>query len=186
MSELEVTASACVLANIVLVARRSLWNFPFGIAGVGLFALLFWEQRLYATAALQALFLAANIYGWWSWSIARGAAGEVEPRGLDPGARIAVASASALAAVLLGIVLARGTDAASPFLDASNLSASLAAQLLLAARYTDNWPAWVGVNALSVWLYAGQGLWATAGLYLVLLAVAVVGWIAWARAEWPA
>ena len=38
---LELLAAALLLANVWLVARRSLWNYAFGIAAVALYAFIF-------------------------------------------------------------------------------------------------------------------------------------------------
>ena len=65
MSPLELTAAALGLVNIVLLARRTVLNYPFGIAMVLLYALLFAQTRLYSAALLQLFFLASQLYGWW-------------------------------------------------------------------------------------------------------------------------
>ena len=67
MSPLELTAAALGLINIVLIARRTVLNYPFGIVMVLLYAVLFWQTRLYSAALLQLFFLAAQIYGWTYW-----------------------------------------------------------------------------------------------------------------------
>jgi nicotinamide mononucleotide transporter len=48
-------------------------------------------------------------------------------------------------------------------------------------RYLENWWWWIAVDVLSVGLYAAKGLWLTAGLYTVFLALAVIGLLQWQR-----
>ena len=53
MTIIEWVAAALGLINVVLVARRSLWNYPFGIAMVALYFFVFFEAKLYSDALLQ-------------------------------------------------------------------------------------------------------------------------------------
>lgn len=177
--ELEALAAGLLLANVWLVARRSLWNFAFGIAAVSLYAAVFLEARLYAAFGLQFLFLALNIYGLANWRRARDDLGEVQIGALSGAERIGTIMATLKLGVLLGLLLWLTTDAALPFWDASNTALALAAQYWQARRRVETWPLWCLVNVGSVGLYATQGLWFTAGVYAVLLLVALYGWREW-------
>ncbi|HEX9931343.1 MAG TPA: nicotinamide mononucleotide transporter, partial [Allosphingosinicella sp.] len=48
MNGLEWAAAALGLANVALVVRRSVWNYPFGIAMVSLYFFVFAEAKLYS------------------------------------------------------------------------------------------------------------------------------------------
>jgi nicotinamide mononucleotide transporter len=58
----------------------------------------------------------------------------------------------------------------------------MVAQILTDRRHVESWPLWILINILSVWLFASQGLFATAGLYAVFLCIACWGWDEWRRA----
>ena len=45
-----------------------------------------------------------------------------------------------------------------------------------------SWLWWIVVDAGLAWLFASQGLWFTAALYLAFAALAGAGWVAWRRA----
>ena len=60
MPPLEPVAVVFGLANIGLLVRRSIWNFPFAIAMVSLYAVIFFEQRLYAEAGRRQDWLEAS------------------------------------------------------------------------------------------------------------------------------
>ena len=77
MSAIEIIAAALGLANVLLIVRRSIWNYPFGLAMVALYAWVFFDARLYSDAALQVFFFVVQIYGWWNWTRARGGDGLV-------------------------------------------------------------------------------------------------------------
>lgn len=179
---LELTAAALLLVTVWLVARRSLWNYAFGIAAVSLYAFIFWQARLYAVFGLQFLFLGLNIYGLVNWRRARAELGDVQVLHMTAREKGATALGVSLLAAAVALLLARTTDAASPWWDSLNTSLSLAAQYWQARRRAETWGLWILVNLVSVGLYASQALWATAGVYAVLLAIAAYGWRAWKRA----
>ena len=59
--------------NVVLVVRRSIWNYPFGIAMVALYFFVFWDAKPYSDALLHILLLLLiQVYGWWAWKVAAG------------------------------------------------------------------------------------------------------------------
>lgn len=176
---MEALAAGLLLVNVWLVARRSLWNYAFGLAAVGLYAFVFWEARLYAAFGLQFLFAGLNLYGLANWRQARADSGEVTIGRLSGPERIGTAMATLKLAILVGLLLWLTTDAALPFWDAGNTALALAAQYWQARRRVETWPLWVMVNIGSVGLYATQGLWFTAGVYAVLLGVALYGWREW-------
>ena len=60
---IEITAFFLGIANIVLLARRSIWNYPFGIVMVSLYACVFYGAKLYSDVILQVFFFVVQIYG---------------------------------------------------------------------------------------------------------------------------
>jgi nicotinamide mononucleotide transporter len=179
--QLEALAAGLLLANVWLVARRSLWNYAFGIAAVALYAAVFLEARLYAAFGLQFLFAGLNVYGLVNWRRAEAEAGEVTVGQLSGPERIGTLMATLKLGVLVGLLLWWTTDAALPFWDAGNTALALTAQYWQARRRVETWPLWCLVNIGSVGLYATQGLWFTAAVYAVLLLVALYGWREWRR-----
>lgn len=182
MATLETIAVILGLANIVLVVRRSLWNYPFGIAMVALYFFIFAEARLYSDALLQIFFLAVQIYGWWNWLRGRDAGGAVIVRHAGPRAMAGWLAAIVAGTALWGWLMHRFTDAALPWWDASVAMTSIAAQILLSRRFIENWPLWVLTDAIAIGVYAAKGLNQTAILYAVFLAIALWGWLDWIRA----
>jgi nicotinamide mononucleotide transporter len=64
ISWLEVASNAVNAGSMVLAARNSIHTWWTGIAGCGLFAVLFYESQLYADVALQGFFIVTSVYGW--------------------------------------------------------------------------------------------------------------------------
>ena len=183
MSPLEIIAVILGLANIILIVRRSLWNYPFGIAMVSLYFFIFVDAKLYSDALLQIFFLILNIYGWLNWNGARSDEGDVPVRW--QGRRLfAIWAGIGLAASLgWGLLMHRYTDASHPYWDASVAMLSVLAQLLLARRFIDNWVWWIIVDCLAIPLYWVKGLHLTAGLYVIFLILSATGLREWTRAR---
>ena len=185
MSPIELLAAALGVANIALLVRRSVWNYPFGIAMVALYIVVFWGARLYAEAGLQVFFLLAQAWGWWLWVRAGGQDdGRVPVRWLDGPSRAVWLVVTAALSLNLGWVLHRFTDAALPYADSAIAGASVAAQILLALRRVENWVLWIAIDAAAIGVYVSKDLFATAALYVLFLAFSALGlreWITAAR-----
>jgi nicotinamide mononucleotide transporter len=181
MTLIEWIAAALVLANVTLVARRSLWNYPFGLAAVSVYAVIFHDARLYSDMVLQGFFFVLNLYGALNWARARDDAG-VPVGWMTTPERLGWAGAIVAGWAVWSTAMARLTDAAAPFADGAVAIASVAAQALLARRRVENWWLWIAVNAMAVPLFASRGLYVTAGVYGVLLGVAIAGLMEWRRA----
>jgi nicotinamide mononucleotide transporter len=181
VSGIEAGAFILGVLNVLLLVKRSIWNYPFGIAMVLLYALVFYEAKLYSDALLQIFFFVVQIYGWFHWVRARGEAGEIRVELLSNRARVLILLASASAILAWGAMMRAWTDASYPYWDATVAMLSVVAQILLARRYLENWALWVLVDLLSIGLYAAKGLWLTLILYVVFLGLATWGLVQWHR-----
>ncbi len=186
MNALELVAAALGVVNIVLLVRRSAWNYPFGMAMVTLYAAVFWRARLYGEAGLQGFFFAAQAWGWWLWLKAGGEDADsdrVPVRWLDWPSRAVWAVVTAALSLNLGWALHRFTDASLPYADSAIAGASVAAQILLALRRIENWVLWIAIDVAAIAVYLTKDLYATAALYALFLAFSVLGLREWIAAE---
>ena len=97
MSPAEAIAFLLGLANVGLLVRRSIWNYPAGLAMVAIYGFVFFEAKLYSDALLQLFFFAVQIYGWVNWAHSKAEAGEVKVELLRPATRLVLAAASGVA-----------------------------------------------------------------------------------------
>ncbi len=196
MSYLEFFGTVLTLWSVWLLARNRILNWPVGIAGVTLFAVLFYQIRLYSDFAENIYFLLMSIYGWWRWLHPATAAEAAAPRELritrnSPRANAAWAAGIAAASLLLGFVMTRihllaprlfPEPAALPFLDAWTTVMSLAAMALQTRRKIENWVLWILVDVLAVGIYFFKGVKLVALLFLIFLGLATHGFLLWRRA----
>ncbi|MDR6834043.1 MULTISPECIES: nicotinamide riboside transporter PnuC [unclassified Sphingopyxis] len=181
MSQVEWLAAALVLINVALVALRSVWNYPFALVAVSLYAVVFYDARLYSDMVLQGVFFALNLYGWASWLRAKDDSG-IPVGWMDAGLRQRWAAATIIAWAGWSFAMDRYTNAAEPWIDGAIAMLSIAAQWLLARRRVESWYLWIVVDLIAIPLFASRGLYATSAVYVVLLGLSIDGLIQWRRA----
>jgi nicotinamide mononucleotide transporter len=183
MSALEIVAVVASFAAIWLTAKRRMLCWPINLFACALYFKLFLDVRLYADMALQALFGLGILYGWVVWTRGRGDRGEVVVVPLSPMQAVAGLAAGAVGGAAIGWFTSRYTDAALPWIDATLSSFSLVAQYWTARRHAANWLLWIVVDALYVGMFVFKGLMPTAGLYAAMIALALLGFVRWRRAQ---
>ena len=166
------------LAYVVLVARHSRWGWVSGGLSSALFAWLFIAARLPMQSLLQVYYVVMAIYGWRHWS--RGGPEQPVIR-LPWRVHLAGIAASVLLGLALAHILATETQAASPWLDSITTTASLFATWLIARKVLENWLYWIVVDSLQAVLFASQGLWSTALLFVLYLGIGTAGYRSWLR-----
>ena len=77
--------------------------------------------------------------------------------------------------------MARYTDAAAPYADATGRRISVAAQILQSLRRVESWVLWIIVDAFAIGLLSVARPHVTSGLYALFFFLAVVGLREWAR-----
>lgn len=181
MSPLEIFAALVGAISVWLSVRQNIWSWPTAIVNVVLYALVFYEAKLYADMGLQVIYAVLSIYGWYEWLY--GGAGRTELHVTRTGPRLAalLALIAAVGSALLGFFLRHATDAALPFMDSFLSSTSLVAQWMMTKKLLENWLVWIAVDVLYVGMFIFKGLFLTSALYAVFLGLAVKGYIDWRR-----
>jgi nicotinamide mononucleotide transporter len=179
----EGAAAIATLVNVWLTIRTSLWSWAWGVLAVVLYAVVFWRSQLWSSMTLQvAYYLPMQAIGWWTWRRA-GPTGDDDLPVTRLSARGRWLSVAVIAALTLGLGATMSRlGAAQSWLDAAVTATSVVGQALMTRKIIEHWACWVLVNATyALWLLPTQGLWLSAALYLVLLALAGHGWRDWAR-----
>lgn len=181
MGGIEIAAALLGVINIILVVRRSVWNYPFGIAMVALYFFVFWDAKLYSDALLQIFFLLIQAYGWWAWLRSPQVDHGVAVEWMHWPQRVRWLLVTLVFIALWGTGMARYTDAAAPYADSTIAGLSVCAQILQSLRRVESWVLWITVDAFAVGLFAWRGLAVTSVLYALFFVLAVVGLREWAR-----
>jgi len=184
MDPVELVAVVMTLVGIALTIKEKISCWPVAIVGILAYFVVFIRARLYADAALQPIYVVQNLYGWWYW--ARGGVrgeGQAPIVVLSRRGRAAWLAGTAIVSLVVGAALARWTNAAAPYADATLSTTSLVANWLLARKVLENWWLWIAVNVGYVILFWKKNLLLSSGLYAVLLALAAAGLIEWQRSR---
>lgn len=171
------------LTCVFLAARRNVANFAVGIANNLVFLVLFTRHALYADAGLQVVYLGLAVAGWVAW--VRGRAEPTFVRDAPRRAIPALAAAFVVMTAVLWLVLHLFTDSTTELPDAATTAGSLVAQYMLNRRWLQNWYVWIAVDVVYIGLFGYKGLWITAALYLVFIAVCIGGYRGWSRSRAP-
>jgi nicotinamide mononucleotide transporter len=163
--------TSIIAVSLGITGKRITW--PWWAVSSVLYGILFLQWELFASAALQIVFIIAAIFGWFGW----------EPTGAKPGPlknkyRVATFSAIILATLALAPLL-KSWGAASTYADAILFFGSLSAQILMVYQKFESWIIWLIVDAGYVALYATQDLLFTSLLYVVFTVLAALGWGKW-------
>lgn len=169
-----VTGIVCVW----LTARGNIWNFPAGIVNSVILGMVFFQQRLFADAGLQLVFIGFSLWGWQLWLSGRQTR-EDAPVSRSPRREqlLLLAAAAALSVLLWALLL--WLKGSAPKLDALITALSLCAQYQLNRRRLESWWWWIAVDLISIPLFWSRGLPLIAGLYVVFLLLCVHGWRTW-------
>ncbi len=179
----EVGAVLFGIVYIVLAARENIWCWLFGIVGSALSIYLFILSKLYAESILYAYYVLAGFYGWWAWTNDRDADREHQMSIITwaPKRHVWTIVLGVLLSLGLAFLLRRYTDAQFPVVDAHTTIFSFIATYLVTRKVLSNWVYWIVIDAVSIGLYAGRGLYLYALLMAVYTVIAIYGYRAWRR-----
>lgn len=176
---IEAIAFTSGIVNIYLLTRCNLWNWFFGILTVSLYAIIFFNIKLYADMSLQGVFLFFQFYGLYQW---RYGSKENKPIALQ-----VVSLSTCLMLVVAAIILFAGisfilkysTDSTTIYADAMITALSLIAQWMMSKKYLQHWVLWIIIDLISINLYISKTLYVTALLYLVFMLLCFKGYYQW-------
>jgi nicotinamide mononucleotide transporter len=175
-----VTGLICVW----LTARANVWNFPAGILNGAILGLVFFQQRLFADAGLQTVFIVLSVMGWWQWLHHRHARESSPVFQTSLREQLSLAGIGLLMALALWQILVLLKGAAPP-IDALITALSLCAQWQLNRRQTSSWAWWIVVDVISIPLYWSRDLPLIAALYVIFLLICAKGWWHWRMLAQP-
>jgi len=173
VSILEFVAALTSFVGVWLGTTGKRITWPWWALSSALYGVFFYQVELFASAALQLVFIAAAIYGWKGWA----------PTGVVPGSlsvrnRRNIAIGTIFSVAVLSPVLSN-IGAAATWSDAFLLIGSLVAQVMMVRQKYEAWIVWLIVDLAGTVQYAMLGYWFTAVLYAMFTVIAVIGWKRW-------
>lgn len=167
-----------------LLIRENILTFPLGLLYAVITVVVVARHNLFADVILNLYYVAMNAYGWYFWTY-----GGRERRGPEqllvswvPRIQwLGLIAIMIVGTVAMGWYFATQTAAALPYPDSFTTVASFVAMWMSARKYLESWVLWFVIDVVQVALYVIKGIEAYAVLYLIYLAMAVFGWLAWRK-----
>ena len=154
-----------------VTAKRITW--PWWALSSALYAIFFYQADLFASAALQIVFIVAAIWGWFGWG----------PKGAVPSALSTKHRTYWAAGLIISFLaltpLLQSAGAAATWSDAIIFLGSFFAQAIMVYEKYEAWPLWFAIDLLATVQYAVLGYWFTSVLYGAFTVIALVGWKRW-------
>ncbi len=189
---------ACITGVIcvVLVAKRSISNYIFGIINVSLYAYIAYRSQLYGDFALNALYyFPMQFIGWFFWVKERGVKnnkGEIDTtlvksHKMTSMGRIILVISCIILTLLTGYLLSIYTADPQPYKDSATTVLSVIAMILLAKKFMEQWYLWGIVNIISIimwtmiWLNGDQHALLMVIMFIFYLANSINGIIVWSK-----
>ena len=180
ISWLELAGTLFGILGVWLTIKQNIFCFPAGIINVGMYAVLFFQSKLYSDAALQIIYIILLVYGWMQWKTKQQQK-ELPVTKTEQPLLILIAVLGIGATFLLGTFLYSKTDAALPYFDALTTVMSLIAQWMIARKKIENWIIWIVADVIYVGMYIYKELYLTSGLYFIFILLAVKGYVEWKK-----
>lgn len=170
------------VATVYLVAKANIWTFPVGILQCAFFFILFLEAKLYADMWLQVFFIVIQVFGWWAWL----KAGPNRTKLIVKNASGLVLGATAVGILIFAYLMVpvlHEAHGAYPVADSTTTGLSVAAQFLLSFKLIENWYLWIAADIVYIPLYFVKSLYFTSILYVIFMAICVMGLRHWKRVQ---
>ena len=175
-----ITAFFCVW----LTVKNRIENWYWAIPSVILYTIVFRDQHLYASAALNLFyFLPCCVYGYWVWKrCGPKQDDDLSVTTLTKQIFVRWLVVSVLISLLLSWFIDHFIATKDPHLYADSFTAgfSIVAQYLQARKVFENWWIWIGVDVVyATYLLPSQGLFLSMVLYIAFTLLAIRGAIEW-------
>ena len=191
LSYVELFGTLFYLWSVWLISQRRILTWPVGIVSVLLYMTLFYQIRLYSDAVEQVYYLIASIYGWRRWVHSPKEKGTILSVQFSTPGWIAVwLVISLVLGVAAGAFMSRAhslfpnvfpEEASYPYIDAVTTIMSFTAMWLMACQRIESWLYWIVVDIVGIGLYYVKAVRFISLLYVILLFLAIRGYISWLR-----
>jgi nicotinamide mononucleotide transporter len=194
MSYIELSATLLITVYVLLITRKIVWAWPLGIVTFSLFAVLFYQVRLYSDFFEQFYYVGNCFYGWYVWLIAKKKAQEganvLEVSYTGGKARLIAGAIIVIGGAAAGFAMSRihtwlpglfPQQAAYPYIDATATVMGFVAAGIMTHRKIEAWILWLCVNSICIGLYYARDVKFVAILYIFFLGLAVNGLITWGK-----
>lgn len=179
-----------VISGIVSVwysRKENILVFPTGLLNTTIYIYLSFKGHLLGEASVNLYYTIMSLYGWYLWTRKNQTNQELILQITNSNTKERVQQflffAGVYAVIYFALVYLRKSFApeAIPWADALASASAYTAMWLMAKKKVESWFWWVLTNIASIPLYFIKGYTFTAVQFIVLLILAIAGWIEWSK-----
>ena len=175
---IELIAVLFTLISVYYSVKNNIHTWWTGIIGIIFYAILFAQANLPANFILQMIFFYQSVVGWHNWSES-----EVKPamsmQTLNKWDNKFYMIVTFALFVILYFMSEYVFHGQMRILDCLTASLCIIANHLLMIRKLQNWLYWIVANGMYIVMFLSAGLMWSAGLYVILLFLAMKGYFKW-------
>ena len=179
-----------VISGIVSVwysRKENILVFPTGLLNTTIYIYLSFKGHLLGEASVNLYYTIMSLYGWYLWTRKNQTNQEFILQITNSNTKERIQQflffAAVYAIIYFALVYLRKSFApeAIPWADALASASAYTAMWLMAKKKVESWFWWVLTNIASIPLYFIKGYTFTSVQFIVLLILAIAGWIEWSR-----
>ncbi|MGF7081711.1 nicotinamide riboside transporter PnuC [Mucilaginibacter sp. UYCu711] len=188
-SLLEVIGVITGLLCVYLAAKNIIWNWPIAIISTAIYIYIYGKTGFYADMFQYIYLCITSMYGWYNWTHHPVTENTVPITKICKSQIIWSVIIVLVATPTLGYTLIRFASIlhynppAYPYIDSFCTCCSFIAQYFLTRKIVENWLIWIFVDIIYTVIYFKKDLQITAGMFAILIIIAVFGYIDWKR-DW--
>ena len=179
-----------VISGIVSVwysRKENILVFPTGLLNTTIYIYLSFKGHLLGEASVNLYYTIMSLYGWYLWTRKNQTNQEFILQITNSNTKERIQQflffAGVYAIIYFALVYVKQSFApeAIPWADALASASAYTAMWLMAKKKVESWFWWVLTNIASIPLYFIKGYTFTSLQFIVLLILAIAGWIEWSR-----
>ena len=179
-----------VISGIVSVwysRKENILVFPTGLLNTTIYIYLSFKGHLLGEASVNLYYTIMSLYGWYLWTRKNQTNQELILQITNSNTKERIQQflffAGVYATIYFALVYLKQSFApeAIPWADALASASAYTAMWLMAKKKVESWFWWVLTNIASIPLYFIKGYTFTSVQFIVLLILAIAGWIEWSK-----
>ena len=180
---IEVVGASLALLYLLLEVRQKWTMWIVGIFSSAFYVSIFFSAHLFANMGINVYYTLMSFYGLYCWKFAKRNDEEnsIDFHSISSRLAIILSILSVLIFIVIYGILTFFPESEVPIPDALVAALSIVATWMTARKIVECWYPWIFVNFFAVGLYAYQGLYPTAVLFIIYGILSIFGLINWRK-----
>jgi nicotinamide mononucleotide transporter len=178
---IEVLGAAFAFLYLILEVRQNWLMWIVGIISSSFYVYIFFQANLFANMGINVYYTVMSFYGLYCWKLAKTTDERNDFHFISKKLAIRLSFIALLIFGLIYAVLLRFPESEVPIPDALIATLSIVATWMTTQKIVECWYPWIFVNFFAIGVYAHQGLYATAILFIFYGILSIVGLIRWRK-----